>query len=240
MTATESTPEDVQLRPAAAEDVEELAELYVATRRDAVPAMPPLPDAGVVLDHLGRDVREKDVWVAESVQGLAGFMVLTPTWLDALYVGPGQQGRGIGTALLELAKTQRPAGFGMWVFASNVPARGFYQRHGLLELEHTDGSDNEEGAPDVRMAWPGTDPIGYLRSLIDEVDSHLGSLLERRLTLTAAVQANKPVGGEAGRDPRREQEIVERMAHLAPSFGPERLQRIVHTIITESLAAADD
>lgn len=237
MTATE---EDLQLRPAVAEDVDELAELYIATRREAVPAMPPLPDPAVVPDHLGRDVREKEVWVAETVEGLVGFLTLAPTWLDALYIGPGQQGRGIGTALLDLAKAQRPDGFGLWVFASNQPARGFYHRHGLLELEHTDGADNDEQAPDVRMAWPGTDPVAYLRRLIDDVDSHLASLLERRLALTAAVQANKPVGGEAGRDPDREREIVERMAHLAPSLGRQRLARIVRTIITESLAAAGD
>lgn len=235
------TPTDVELRPATADDVEELAELFVATRRAAYPAIPPLvPPVHTVPAWVAREIETKSVWVAEREGALVGFMTLTDTWLDSLYVGPNEQGQGIGTALLDLAKAMRPGGFGLWVFASNHPARGFYRRHGLLELDHTDGTDNMEKAPDVRMAWPGEDPVGYLRSQIDEVDSHLASLLERRLALTAAVQAHKPVGGPAGRDPRREQEIVERMAHLAPGLGRERLARIVHTIITESLDAAED
>ena len=46
--------------------------------------------------------------------------------------------------------------------ATPRPAR-FYARHGLVELERTDGSANEERAPDVRMAWPGADPLAFLR-----------------------------------------------------------------------------
>jgi hypothetical protein len=50
-------------------------------------------------------------------------------------------------------KTLRPDGFGLWVFTSNTPARAFYAGHGFVETERTDGSDNEEHAPDVRMEW---------------------------------------------------------------------------------------
>ena len=71
---------------------------------------------------------------------------------------PRHGGRGVGTALLDLVKAQRPAGFCLWVFETNAPARGFYARRGLVELERTDGSGNEEQAPDVRMAWPGAEP----------------------------------------------------------------------------------
>lgn len=235
------TPIDVQLRPAAPEDVAELAALYVATRRAAQPAIPPIPHpVESVPGWIAREIETKQVWVAEGPAGITGFMTMTRTWLDSLYVGPHEQGRGIGTALLELAKAQCPDGFGLWVFASNQPARGFYRRHGLLELEHTDGEDNEENAPDLRMVWPGAEPVTYLRGLIDDVDNQLGALLERRLALTAAVQAHKPVGGQAGRDPDREQQIVDRMAHLAPSMGRDRLARIVHAIITESLDASGD
>ena len=42
------------------------------------------------------------------------------------------------------------------MFESNAPARAFYARHGLVEREHTDGSENEERAPDLRMAWGPT------------------------------------------------------------------------------------
>jgi hypothetical protein len=41
----------------------------------------------------------------------------------------------------------------LWVFESNVPARRFYELHGFVAVERTDGAGNEERAPDVRMEW---------------------------------------------------------------------------------------
>jgi hypothetical protein len=32
----------------------------------------------------------------------------------------------------------------LWVFQENLPARAFYERHGLHVIEETDGSRNEE------------------------------------------------------------------------------------------------
>ena len=118
----------------------------------------------------------------------------------------------------------------------NTPARGFYTRHGLVELERTDGAGNEEKQPDIKMAWAGTDPLAFYRGLIDEVDADLGDVLARRAALTRAVQPHKPV---AERDPDRERAIAEAMALRAPALGADRLARIVHAIITESLDAVD-
>jgi chorismate mutase len=108
-----------------------------------------------------------------------------------------------------------------------------------VELEHTDGSTNEERSPDLRMAWPGADPVGYLRSQIDEVDDELAVLLARRAALTSAVQAYKPVPGHAGRDLERERAIARRMAERAPQLGDQALRRIMHEVISVSLDAAD-
>jgi ribosomal protein S18 acetylase RimI-like enzyme len=47
----------------------------------------------------------------------------------------------------------RPDGFGLWVFESNLPAQAFYRAHGFEVTERTDGSGNEERAPDLRMDW---------------------------------------------------------------------------------------
>jgi chorismate mutase len=149
-------------------------------------------------------------------------------------VAPGLTGHGVGAALLDVAKAQRGDGFCLWVFETNDAARRFYRRHGLVELERTDGSTNEERVPDVRMAWPGRDPLGFLRRLIDEVDDQVGDLLARRVALTRAVQAHKP---DRTRDPEREREIARRLARRAPELGEDRVARIVHTVITESLDA---
>ena len=118
----------------------------------------------------------------------------------------------------------------------NEPARAFYARHGLVELERTDGSANEEQAPDIRMAWPGAEPLAFLRGLIDEVDA----------------AARRPAGPPRGADPRRPgpqgrpiaatRSASTRSPPRWPSAPPPSAttgwRRIVHAIITESLDAA--
>src|SRR6185436_2717501 len=136
-----------------------------------------------------------------------------------LFVHPGRPARGVGAALMDLAKALRPHGFGLRVYQANARAREFYRRQGLIELEVTDGSSYHDGEPDLQMAWLGDDPLAYLRGRIDEVDDELAVLLARRAALTAAVQDQKDVGGHAGRAPERESEIVERMARHVPGLG---------------------
>jgi len=226
---------DLTLRPATEADARAIADVHLASRHAA--AMP----ASVHEDRdaypwIERQLRENDAWVAEVDGEIVGYAVITPTWLDNLFVLPDHAGRGVGSALLDLTKAQRPDGFCLWVFEMNTPARGFYEHHGLVELERTDGSGNEEKAPDVRMAWPGVDPLRFYRGLIDEVDEQLGDLLARRAALTRAVHAHK--GGPA-RDPEREREIAASLARRAPALGQERISRIVHAIITESIDAAE-
>ena len=227
---------DLTLRPATESDADAVASVNLAARRAA--PMPPSvhADDDVRAWLRGRLVAgEDEFWVAEVDGVVAGYARLTPTWLDDLYVHPDYAGQGLGTALLDLAKAQRPDGFCLWVFEMNIPARGFYARHGLVDLERTDGSGNEEKTPDIRLAWPGTDPMRFYRSLIDEVDEQLGDLLARRAALTRAVQVHK---GEPTRDPDREHEIAAALARRAPALGHERIARIVHAIITESIDAA--
>lgn len=232
------TDVDVTLRPATPDDLLDVADLYLRVRAAAIPHMPPgIHDHDEVHAHvLGWDLATRDVWIAEAGAGPLGFTVVSGDWLDSLYVAPDVAGAGIGGALLDVAKQLRPGGFCLWVFEANTPARRFYERRGLVELEHTDGSGNEEKVPDLRMAWPGADPLTFYRSLIDDVDSQLGDLLARRAALTGAVQPHKQ---DFARDPTRERTIAEAMAKRAPALGPERLSRIVHTIITESLDAVD-
>lgn len=231
--------DDLQLRPAATADLPALAELFLRARAAAVPAMPPgiHSDTEVRAWVGGWDLVAWDVWVAEAGGRPQGFAVVAGDWLHSLYVAPEAAGQGIGGTLLDLVKGLRPGGFCLWVFESNLPARAFYEHRGLVSLERTDGSANEERAPDIRMAWPGSDPLAFFRRLIDEVDEQLGDLLARRAALTRAVQ---PLKADASRDLRRERRIAEAMAVRAPALGADRLARIVDAIVTESLDAARD
>lgn len=227
-------PTELLLRPATEADAHAVATVHLASR--AAATMPAgVHTEGEVRAWLASRIGQDEVWVALHDGAVVGYARLTSTWLDDLYVVPEVARQGVGSALLDLAKSLRPNGFCLWVFETNTPARAFYARHGLVELERTDGSANEEREPDVRMAWPGERPLAFLRGLIDEVDEQLGDLLARRTALTAAVQDIKH---DPSRDPVREREIAEAMALRAPALGAERLSRIVHTIISESLDVA--
>jgi GNAT superfamily N-acetyltransferase len=160
VTSTEADqpgPADLWVRQGNVQDLAAVAELYVAARAAAAPAIPlPVhsPDRTRTWVR-GWDLGTHDLLVAESGGAVVGFALLTDTWLDHLYVDPRRTGQGIGALLLELAQGLRPDGFGLWVFESNRAARRFYARHGFVEVERTDGSENEERAPDVHLDWRG-------------------------------------------------------------------------------------
>jgi ribosomal protein S18 acetylase RimI-like enzyme len=60
---------------------------------------------------------------------------------------------GLGSHLIELAKSRRPAGLQLWTFESNIGARRFYDRHSFTEAERINGFGTEEKAPDIRFVW---------------------------------------------------------------------------------------
>ena len=142
------------VRSARPEDSEAVADVFLAAR---AAAMPYLPDP-----HTAEETRawirhvvlaEHEVYVVEAEGDVAGFVALGPNTVEHLYVRPELQGRGIGGALLDVAKELRPGGFRLWVFQRNVGARRFYERHGLHVVELTDGAENEEREPDALYEW---------------------------------------------------------------------------------------
>ncbi len=233
--------DELQLRVALPEDLSGVHDLYLAARAGAghPPETRSPEEVGAWVEGLLSGGGE--LWLAVLDDELSGFALLHGSWLHELFVHPDRQGAGVGAALLDLVKALRPDGFGLRVFEANVTARRFYGRHGLVELERTDGSSYRDREPDLQMAWLGDDPLAYLRRRIDQVDDELAVLLARRMALTAAVQDHKwASGGDAGvrgRDPAREREIVERMAEHVPGLGADRIGHVLHTVIEESLAA---
>lgn len=150
---------DLLLRPATAADAGAVADVHLRARA-AAPMPAPVHADDDVRDWLASRIGAasgEEVWVAETAGRVVGYARFTRTWLNDLYVDPAHQGAGVGGALLDLVKARHPGGFSLWVFEQNIPARAFYAARGLVEREHTDGSDNEERAPDLRMEWsPGS------------------------------------------------------------------------------------
>ena len=145
------------IRRGGAHDARAAAGLYLRAREAALRAGS-IP-AGVHDDDdvrgyfASRIVEDCELWVAEQDGALAGILVLDGDFVDQLYVEPGLTGRGIGSALLAVAKRERPQGLQLWAFQTNTGARRFYERHGFVEVRRTEGRDNEERAPDVLYAY---------------------------------------------------------------------------------------
>ena len=99
-----------------------------------------------------RMFRACELWGSFDDRQLVGMIAFREGWIDQLYVLPSVQCRGIGTALLQVAKQRWPS-LSLWTFQRNTNARRFYERHGFVLVEETDGSGNEEKEPDVRYAW---------------------------------------------------------------------------------------
>lgn len=143
----------VRIRPGTREDARAIAEVHVASWRDAYRGL--LPDG--FLDRLSVDEREAQraegfddpgspfsVLVAEDAGSVVGFVAYGPSRDDdateetgevpAIYVEPGVVGTGVGRALFAAAtEGLRERGYRratLWVLEANERARRFYEKAG--------------------------------------------------------------------------------------------------------------
>ncbi len=146
---------EILLRTARHTDATAIADVWLAAFRETY-AFPPA--------HSDAEVREwvrsgllpsTETWVADAGGEVVGFMALRGAELEQLYVRRPWTGRGIGSRLITVAKARFPGGLGLWTFQANAGARRFYERHGFVAIETTDGATNQERQPDVRYAWAG-------------------------------------------------------------------------------------
>ena len=235
---------DLVLRPGLHEDLPAVADLFVAARLGAVPAMPPIvgPVEGARQFVLGWDLARHELWVAERaerhrrVRDRRGQLARRPV---------RRSRRGARRASARRCSTWsrriRPDGFCALGVRDATPRRGTSTASTAWSTSSAPTARPTRSAPPT-SGWPGpgADPLAFYRGLIDDVDDQLGDLLARRVALTRAVQDHKrATAGAADRDLDREREIAHALAEHAPALGADRLERIVHVIITESLDASD-
>jgi GNAT superfamily N-acetyltransferase len=140
------------VRRATPGDVEQIVEVFERSFA-TLDFLPKLHTHEEHVAFLGGVVDRQDVWVAQRGGRVAGFLALDGDLGTFFYVDPEAHGKGLGSALWEEAKRARPAGFSFWAFQQNEKARAFYERRGCVAVEFTDGSGNDEKAPDVRYEW---------------------------------------------------------------------------------------
>ena len=143
----------MRLRLADASDADALATLFTASRA-LLTFLPALHSAAEDRRFIGEQVLTAlRVTVAEDGEGsLLGFIAEDEGWIEHLYLAPDARRMGIGTSLLNAAKL-RQTQLDLWCFAENFPARAFYERHGFVAVEQTDGARNESRRPDVCYRW---------------------------------------------------------------------------------------
>lgn len=167
-----SSPSRVRIRTAKPGDARPVAEVHVASWRDAYRGV--LPDE--YLDRLSVEDREA-MWlaafadpdpksgalVAEASGRIVGFASFGPSRdedapdgtgeVPAIYVEPAALGTGVGRGLFEaVTATLREAGFTratLWVLEANASARRFYEKAGW----------NSDGAVSTHMFDCANEPV---------------------------------------------------------------------------------
>lgn len=95
-------------------------------------------------------VEEKIILAVEGDE-LIGFMSTNDNWLHQLYIGVDYIGKGVGTALLNVAKQESNGHLQLYTFQCNQIAQSFYEKHEFNAVKF--GSDNEEGLADILYEW---------------------------------------------------------------------------------------
>jgi len=201
------------------------ANVWLAARHASYPAIPaPIHTDDEVRSWFSEVLIPKgEVWVVVESAAVQAVMVLDNGWIDQLYVAPTATGKGFGARLLALAKDRSPGGLQLWTFESNLGARRFYERHGFLPIERTDGTRNEHGWPDIR--YSGRQPLLRQSSIQrwqshGQTDGQRGTLWGGGLEVTVQPSA---MGSPAHRRDREWNPNPQRANHCA--IGRERRQR---------------
>jgi ribosomal protein S18 acetylase RimI-like enzyme len=159
MISDEGRPMRVHVRPARAEEWARCVDIHRTAWRGMtfVPQNlhSPAENRVWMREHVfGRQY----VMVAEIEGEVVGFLSMAEGMVHNLYVLPDFHNQGVGSALLDVAKTSSDGSLRLWVFEPNKGAIRFYERHGFGLVKRTDGSQNEENVPDRLMAWPVEPP----------------------------------------------------------------------------------
>lgn len=143
-----------QLRPCIDADHDAIAGIWHSSA--SLPGVGPavMPTVAALRKRLDEELAVGwNVTVAICLNEVAGFVAVRPreSVLAELFVRPGLLGQGIGRALLSDAKAKMPAGFSLYTRSTNVRARRFYEKEGLLVLR--EGTHPRNGDPITYYQW---------------------------------------------------------------------------------------
>ena len=96
------------------------------------------------------------VRLAVRGEELVGFLAASSESIAQLYVRVGFHRQGIGTQMLEWAKSESAGSLWLYTFQRNHGACAFYERHGFIEIER--GFEPKWQLEDVKYRWSRQSP----------------------------------------------------------------------------------
>lgn len=149
------TPCHITLRQAVASDAREVTVVMLASRKQLLPYAPLVHSDEAVFTWIQEYlIPYYRVIVAVENKNVVGLCALSEKdgvgWIEQLYLLPTHTGKGIGSLLVSDALVYfKGKPVQLYTFEENTPSRLFYEHHGFVAIAFSDGSNNEEGVPDV-------------------------------------------------------------------------------------------
>jgi putative acetyltransferase len=140
-------------------DFVNLADLWVASWKEAIPGIDFVARRPWFLDHMRSLEAAGAVTVCafDNLNRLVGFVTVDPTtsYLDQLAVAAGAKGTGAAGVLLNEARRLSPTGLVLDVNEDNARALAFYEREGFTKV--AEGVNPHSGLKTRRLRWRGND-----------------------------------------------------------------------------------
>ena len=114
--------------------------------------MPQFYTAAEIIGFCGLMIDRGWVTLATANEQIEGFIARDKTEIHALYLSQKCIGKGVGSQLLNDAKTASKQ-LELWTFQAATKAQQFYLRQSFIEIDRTDGSGNDEKLPDIHYVW---------------------------------------------------------------------------------------
>jgi putative acetyltransferase len=95
---------------------------------------------------------ECEIWLAVDGERPIGLLAIKGDSIEQLYIDPIEQQKGIGTRLVDFAKSRSADRLELHTHQTNAGARRFYEKCGFRAIEFG-LSPPPESEPDIRYEW---------------------------------------------------------------------------------------
>ncbi|WP_177764466.1 N-acetyltransferase [Flavobacterium sp. I3-2] len=140
----------MKIRKMEIRDVSMLADLWLKTSLTAHSFIPEKYWIENKILMVEKYLPNSEVYVAEEMNNILGFVALIENQIASIFVDERQQGKGIGSLLLDYVKDLRSE-MTLNVYQKNQKSVNFYKTKGFNILEET--IDEPTGEKEFKMQW---------------------------------------------------------------------------------------